>query len=57
MCSCDKESPCISAYDIHEQIYTELRLESEAVSRIQVDGPKRQVYVKVTEAQTLVDLF
>jgi len=56
-CSCDKESPWISAYDIHKQIFMKLCLEPQAVSRTQVDGPKRQVHVKVTEAQILVDLL
>ena len=67
LCSSDKESPRISAYDIHEQIYIyiyiytyicmKLRLELEALSRIQLDGPKRQVHVKITKAQTLVDYY
>ena len=34
-----------------------LRLELEALSRIQLDGPKRQVHVKITKAQTLVDYY
>jgi hypothetical protein len=57
VCSFDKDSPRISAYDIPEQIYMNLRLEQEAVWRIQVDGPKRELHVKVTETQTLVDYY
>ena len=54
VCSIDKSSPKISAFDIHEWIYTKLHLESEDVNTIQVDEPKRQVFIKVNQT-TIVD--
>jgi hypothetical protein len=40
MCSFDKDSPRITAYDIQEWIYVKLSLEPDEVMTIQVDGPK-----------------
>jgi hypothetical protein len=57
VCTFDKDSPRITAYDIHEWIYTKLRLESEDVATIQVDGPKRSVFIKTIQAQTAEELI
>jgi hypothetical protein len=57
VCLYDNESPRISAYDIHEWIHMKLRLEPDEISTIPVDGPKWQVYIKLTQAQTLEDLL
>ena len=54
VCTFDKNSPKISAFDIHEWIYTKLKLESEDVNTLQVDGPRRQVFIKVNKP-TLID--
>jgi hypothetical protein len=42
LCSFDEEGPRISAYEIHERISNTLNLQEEEVSRVQVEGPKRQ---------------
>jgi hypothetical protein len=54
VCSFDKNSPKISAYDIHEWIHAKLKLEAEDINTLQVEGPKRQVFIKVNK-NTLVD--
>jgi hypothetical protein len=46
VCSFDMTNPRISAYQIHEWIYETLRLEEQDIRMVQVDGPKRQVYIK-----------
>jgi hypothetical protein len=46
VCIFDPKSPRISAYNIHEWIFESLRLEEEDLFMIQVDGPKRHVYIK-----------
>jgi hypothetical protein len=57
VCAFDKASPKISAYDIHEWIHKKLRLEPEEVTTIQIDGPKRQVYIKCTKPVTIEDIM
>jgi hypothetical protein len=45
----DPASPRITAHDIHEWLHTEIRMQEQKVQMIQIDGIKRQVYVKVTD--------
>jgi hypothetical protein len=46
VCIFDQRSPRISAYDIHEWINDNLKLDEPDIQTIQVDGPRRQVYIK-----------
>ena len=46
VCIFDPRSPRISAYNIHEWIHDSLRLVEEDLQIIQVDGPKRRVFIK-----------
>jgi hypothetical protein len=48
VCAFDPASPRITAYDIHEWIYVTLRLPDSDVLMIQIDGIRRQVYIKMT---------
>ena len=57
VCTFDKTSPRISAFDIHEWIYTKLKLESEDVNTLQVDGPRRQVFIKVNKTSLVDDIL
>jgi hypothetical protein len=57
VCSFDKTSPKITAYEIHEWIHARLHIELENVSTIQIDGPKRQVYIKVKQAKIVEDII
>jgi hypothetical protein len=45
VCNFDMRSPRISAFHIHEWIFETLQLAEEDLSMI--DGPKRQVYIKL----------
>ena len=45
--SFDPASPRITAYHIHEWIYSTLRLTDSDVNVIQIDGIKRQVFIKI----------
>jgi len=56
-CIFDARSPRISAYNIHEWIHDNLRLAEEDVQMIQVDGPKRIVYIKFTEEERLKEVL
>lgn len=47
VCTFDMSSPRISAYDIHEWIHVNMKLEPTDVIMIQIDSTKRQVYLKL----------
>ena len=46
VCIFDQRSSKITAFNIHEWIHETLQLEEDEVSMIQVDGPRRRVYIK-----------
>ena len=46
VCVFDMSSPRISAYHIHEWIHDNLRLEEDDIRTLQIDGPRRRVYIK-----------
>ena len=45
----DPASPQITAHDVHEWLHDVIRLQEQNVQTIQIDGIKRQVYVKLTD--------
>jgi len=45
----DPASPRITTYDIHEWIHDTRRVSEQTVNMIQMDGPKRQVYIKLAD--------
>ena len=47
VCTFCKESPNISAFDIHEWVNKHRRMDENAVTTIQIDRPKRQVFVNL----------
>ena len=47
VCAFDVKGPRISAYEIHEWIYEQLKLEENEVLMVQIDGPQRHVYIKL----------
>jgi hypothetical protein len=51
------ESPRIPAYDIHEWIFTQLRLEEDEVLMVHIDGIQRVVYIKLQHEQRLMQLL
>ena len=57
VCSFDPTSPRITAYDIHEWIHEALRIPEHTVSMIQIDGIKRQVYIKLIDKECVLSLI
>ena len=57
VCSFDPKSPRISPLDIREWIYEHLHVPENLVTMVQIDGPRRQVYIEFTDFQYLQDLF
>ena len=47
VCAFDMASPRISAYDIHEWVHENMKLEPTDVIMIQIDSTKRHVYLKL----------
>jgi hypothetical protein len=47
------KSPRISAFNIHEWIYEKLHLPEEDLNMIQIDGPKRHVYIKFKNTERI----
>jgi hypothetical protein len=57
VCTFDKETPKILAFDIHEWIYEHLRTNENENTTIQTDGLIRQVFIKFTQTRELRALF
>jgi hypothetical protein len=57
VCTFTKESPRVSALDIYEWIHNKLQLQEQDVRLIQIDGIRRQVYIKVrdTTIENIID--
>jgi len=57
VCTFDPASPKITAFEIHEWIHNTLRIPEQNVTMIQVDGVRRQVFIKMVNndcVQTLL---
>jgi len=57
VCSFDPKSPRISALDIHDWIFEQLHVPENVVTKVQIDGTCRQVYIKFTHFLYLQDLL
>jgi hypothetical protein len=49
--------PRMTAYDVHDWIFEVLRLPEVEVRIIQIDGTKRQVFIKLSDKQSVVNLL
>jgi hypothetical protein len=49
VCYFDPCSPRIAAFDIHDWLHDVLKIPEHIVNTIQIDGTKRQVYIKFIE--------
>ena len=54
VCTFDPTSPRITAFDIHEWIYTALRIPEGDVQMIQIDGVRRQVFIKMANSEKVI---
>jgi hypothetical protein len=53
VCSFGTSTPSIIAYEIHECIHAALRIQEGKVSMIQIDGIKRQVFIKFVDNESV----
>jgi hypothetical protein len=54
VCIYDLKSPRISVFQIHEWIYDQLHLPEHDVRMLQIDGPRRCVYIKFADCERTV---
>jgi hypothetical protein len=52
-CVFDQKSPRVSAFEIHEWIHDQLRIQEHEVQMLQIDGPRRQVFIKMKQCNEL----
>ena len=53
----DPASPRITAHDVHEWLHEVIRLQEHKVQTIQIDGIKRQVYVKLIDKDYMASII
>jgi len=53
VCGFDPRSPRINAFHIHEWIYENLHIAEENIRMIQVDGPRKHIYIKFTDEESM----
>jgi hypothetical protein len=57
VCRFEPRSPRISAFQIQEWIYENLKLEEADISMIQIDGTRRQVFIKFTNTSRMIEVL
>lgn len=57
VCTFDPASPRITAWDIHEWIHGTLQLPEQEVLLVQIDGLRRQVYIKLTSNEQMISII
>jgi hypothetical protein len=57
VCSFTKESPRLSALEIHEWIHSKLRPNEQDVTFLQIDGIRRKVFIKVRDVNIIDTLI
>ena len=57
VCAFDQRSPRVSAFDIHEWICETLHLQEHDAVMIQIDGPRRHVYIKFSYPQIMQEIM
>ena len=56
-CAFDLNSPRITAHHIHDWIYESLKLPETDVRMIQIDGPRRRVYIKFNNSDRALSVL
>jgi hypothetical protein len=57
VCSFERDSPRITALEIHDWIDERFNLPAQEVQMVQIDGPQRKVYIKVRTIDILEDIL
>ena len=57
VCTFDPASPKITAFDLYEWIHNTLRITEQNVTMIQIDGIKRQVFMKLSNNECVQSLL
>ena len=57
VCCFEQNSPRMTAFDIHEWINEQLKVTEHSVLTIQIDGTRRQVYIKFKEFKSVQDIL
>ena len=57
VCAFDHSSSRITAHQIHDWIYDSLRLTESDIGMIQIDGPRRLVYIKFSTSDRLYSVL
>src|SRR5215475_7564671 len=57
VCTFDLVSPRMTASDVHDWIHEVLKLPENDVRMIQIDGTKRQVFIKLAEQTSVLNLL
>jgi hypothetical protein len=57
ICAFDLNSPRITAHHIHDWIYESLKLPETDVRMIQIDGPRRRVYIKFNNSDRALSVL
>jgi hypothetical protein len=56
VCSFDQRGPRLSAFEIHEWIGETMALNEDEILLVQVDGTKRQAFIKFREYTKMNDI-
>jgi hypothetical protein len=57
VCSFDPASPRITAWDIYEWIYATLKIPHYEVKMIQIEGIRRQVFIKLINTEKVEEIL
>jgi len=57
VCIFDMRNPRITAFNIHEWIYLQLRLQEDDIRMIQIDGPRRREYITFASAERMQSIL
>jgi hypothetical protein len=57
LCAVDPKRTRVTPYDIHERVYDNMCLRENEVSMVQIDGPRRHVYIKFRDFNRMQDIL